>query len=94
MIYLQTRASLDDIRKVYGERYSAEPFVRLDPGHTVPQLKHVVETNYCDLGAWYHQASECLVVISALDNLTKGAAGQAIQNLNVMMGWPETTGLL
>ena len=94
-IYVRTRASFETIGEAYRTRYLLDqaPFVRVRPG-SLPQLKDVVETNYCDVGLSYDADLECLIIGSALDNLTKGAAGQAVQNLNVMYGWPETTGLL
>jgi len=86
---------MEAITRAYAAAYplTAAPFVRVRPG-VLPQLRDVVETNYCDIGFTYDAETETLVVASALDNLTKGAAGQAIQNLNVMYGFPETTGLL
>jgi len=94
-LYVRTRATFDEILDVYERRYaaSAAPFVRVRPG-VLPELRDVVETNFCDLGLVYDTATETLIVGSALDNLTKGAAGQAVQNFNVMHGFPETTGLL
>ena len=95
MIHLRTTASKDAIGAAFERAYPAStaPFVRLRPG-VVPQLKDVVGTNYCDIGWVHHPSLESLVVASALDNLTKGAAGQAIQNFNLMHGFPETTALL
>jgi len=94
-IYLRTTASVEAIRAAYERAYPPErdPFVRVRHGD-LPQLRDVVETNCCDIGLVHDRALECLIVGSALDNLTKGAAGSAVQNLNVMAGWPETTGLL
>ena len=94
MIYLRTRAPAEAIAEAYRKAYPVErePFVRVRPGE-LPELRDVVETNFCDVGFVLDPALESLVVASALDNLTKGAAGQAVQNLNVMYGWPETTGL-
>jgi N-acetyl-gamma-glutamyl-phosphate reductase len=60
----------------------------------LPQIQHVVRTNFCDLGFELAPDGRRLIVISCLDNLLKGAAGQAVQNLNVMNGWQETEGLL
>jgi N-acetyl-gamma-glutamyl-phosphate reductase len=96
MIYVKTRASLEAVTAAYQNCYTAKqaPFVRVRLGGTLPQLRDVAETNYCDIGLVFQADQGLLIVASALDNLTKGAAGQAIQNLNVMMGWPETTGLL
>jgi N-acetyl-gamma-glutamyl-phosphate reductase len=94
-IYVKTHSTFEAIRELYRKWYpSAQaPFVRIRPG-SLPELRDVVQTNYCDIGFTSDPASGYLIVASALDNLTKGAAGQAIQNLNVMYGWPETTGLL
>ncbi len=94
MIYIRSRASLDRLSEAYRAAYpeARAPFVRIRSG-TLPQLRDVVETNYCDIGFVYSAELETLIIGSAIDNLTKGAAGQAIQNLNVMCGWPETTGL-
>lgn len=94
MIYLRVK-DVGAAEAAYRKAYPAEqaPFVRVRPG-SLPQLRDVVETNYCDIGFIHDAATGTLIVASALDNLTKGAAGQAIQNLNVMYAWPETTGLL
>ena len=79
---------------IYEQRYQGEPFVRLyDPGQ-VPDLRAVVRTNYCDIGVKVDQATGRAVVVSVIDNLVKGAAGQAVQNMNLMLGYPETEGLL
>ena len=93
MIYLRVK-NAGTAEAAYRQAYPPEqaPFVRIRPG-SLPQLRDVVETNYCDIGFTHDEAAGTLIVASALDNLTKGAAGQAIQNLNVMYGWPETTGL-
>ena len=72
----------------------AEPFIRLfNPGH-VPDLRGVARTNFCDLGVAFDAKSGRGVIISAIDNLVKGAAGQAVQNMNLMLGYPETEALL
>jgi N-acetyl-gamma-glutamyl-phosphate reductase len=79
---------------VYERSYSAEPFIRLyNPGH-MPDLHGVARTNFCDIGVAFDARSGRAVVVSAIDNLGKGAAGQAIQNMNLMLGYPETEGLL
>jgi N-acetyl-gamma-glutamyl-phosphate reductase len=72
--------------------YRNAPFVRLT-GETLPEIKHVAHTNFCDIG-WRVDAGGRLLMVSAIDNLLKGAAGQAIQNLNVLLGLDERTGLL
>ena len=87
--HLRVPASID-VEARYRERYADEPFVRLRDA--TPALRHVVRTNFCDLAV--HRRGERVVVITALDNLVKGMAGQAIQNLNLMCGLEETAGLL
>ncbi len=79
---------------IYERQYRGEPFVRLyDPGQ-MPDLRAVVRTNCCDIGVKVDAATRRAVVVSAIDNLVKGAAGQAVQNMNLMLGYPETEGLL
>jgi N-acetyl-gamma-glutamyl-phosphate reductase len=73
--------------------YAAAPFVRLTRGD-LPEIKHVAYTNFCDIGWRVDDANRRLVAIAVLDNLIKGAAGQAVQNLNIMLGIDERTGLL
>jgi N-acetyl-gamma-glutamyl-phosphate reductase len=73
--------------------YGKEPFVRLT-GDALPEIKHVAWTNFCDIGWRFDPASRRIVLVSCLDNLVKGAAGQAIQNFNVVCGFDERTGLL
>jgi N-acetyl-gamma-glutamyl-phosphate reductase len=86
--------SATDLLAIYEQRYSAEPFIRLyNVGH-VPDLRAVTRTNFCDIGVSLDAATGRAVVVSAIDNLVKGAAGQAIQNMNLMLGYPETEGLL
>ena len=84
----------EDLLAIYELRYAAEPFIRLyEPGHA-PDLRAVAHTNFCDIGVAFDPHSGRAVVVSAIDNLVKGAAGQAIQNMNLMLGFPETEGLL
>jgi N-acetyl-gamma-glutamyl-phosphate reductase len=84
----------EDLLAIYEKRYAAEPFIRLyEPGHA-PDLRAVAHTNFCDIGVTFDARSGRAVVVSAIDNLVKGAAGQAIQNMNLMLGFPETEGLL
>jgi len=86
--------STEDLLSVYEKRYAGEPFVRLyNPGH-FPDLHAVARTNFCDIGVTFDAASGRAVVVAAIDNLVKGAAGQAVQNMNLLLGWPETEGLL
>jgi N-acetyl-gamma-glutamyl-phosphate reductase common form len=79
-----------DATEIYARRYGPEPFVRLR--RDTPSLRHVARTNFCDLSV--HQRGRRVVVLTAIDNLGKGMAGQAIQNMNILFGLDETTGLL
>lgn len=95
-IYFRTQPGLSaaDLLAVYEKRYAGEAFVRLyDPGR-VPDIRAVEGTNFCDIGVKVDAATGRAVVVSAIDNLVKGAAGQAVQNLNLVLGRPETEGLL
>ncbi len=78
---------------LYREAYAGEPFVRVMPDGALPQTKATTGSNYCDVAVRIDARAQCAVAIAALDNLGKGAAGQAVQNLNVMCGFPEETGL-
>ncbi len=87
-------ATAEDLVRIYESRYAGEPFVRIyQPGH-FPDLHAVARTNFCDIGVTFDAPSGRAVVVSAIDNLVKGAAGQAIQNMNLLLGFPETEGLL
>src|SRR5271157_3690763 len=86
--------SAEDLLRIYEERYSAEPFVRLYNAGHLPDLRGVARTNFCDIGVHLDAHTGRAVVVSAIDNLVKGAAGQAIQNMNLMLGFDETEGLL
>jgi N-acetyl-gamma-glutamyl-phosphate reductase len=94
-IYVRTRnlGSAEELLDVYRKAYAGEPFVRLYPPGHAPDLRGVRGTNYCDLGVVFEPASARAVIVAAIDNLVKGAAGQAVQNMNLMFGFPETAGL-
>jgi N-acetyl-gamma-glutamyl-phosphate reductase len=86
--------SAQDLLAIYEQHYAAEPFIRLyNPGQ-VPDLHAVARTNFCDIGVTFDPKTKRAVVVSAIDNLVKGAAGQAVQNMNLLLGYPETEGLL
>jgi N-acetyl-gamma-glutamyl-phosphate reductase len=80
--------------KIYLERYLNEHFVRIYPAGQFPDLRAVARTNFCDIGVQFDQKTRRGVVIVAIDNLVKGAAGMAVQNMNLALGFPETAGLL
>jgi N-acetyl-gamma-glutamyl-phosphate reductase len=77
---------------LYKKFYKKEPFVRIRDEGDFPRLKDVVRTNFCDIGI--KDSADSIIVIAAIDNLSKGAAGQAVQNMNIMYGFPEYTALL
>ncbi len=93
-IYVRTRPGVgeDRVADALAQAYADAPFVRLT-GPALPEIKHVAYTNFCDIGWRFDAPSRRLVLVACLDNLLKGAAGQALQNLNVACGWDETTGL-
>jgi N-acetyl-gamma-glutamyl-phosphate reductase len=95
-IYLTFREprNSQDVEACLRRFYAQSPMVRIHPAGHLPQIQHVVRTNFCDLGFQLAPDGRRCIVISCLDNLLKGAAGQAVQNLNVMNGWQETEGLL
>src|SRR5699024_516080 len=84
-----SKAALDAI---YQAAYEDKPFVRVQ--EDLPELHNVIGSNFTDIGFLYNEVTNVLTVVSVIDNLMKGAAGQAVQNLNAMMGWDETEGLL
>ncbi len=88
-MYTQTEKSLEEIRQVYEAFYQQAPFLHIS--HNNPHLKQVVNTNKCLVYLEKHE--DMLLIVSVLDNLLKGASGQAVQNMNLMFGFRETTGL-
>jgi N-acetyl-gamma-glutamyl-phosphate reductase len=86
-------ATSDDLRAALESAYRGEPFVRVAKKGVLPQTKNVRGSNYVQIGVVADRIKDRAIVIATLDNLVKGSAGQAIQNMNLMFGWPETTGL-
>jgi len=84
----------ESVEKIYREFFAGKPLVRIWPAGKLPELQHVANTNFCDIGFALDSAGKRLIVVSCLDNLGKGAAGQAVQNLNLMLGLEEQVGLL
>lgn len=86
-----------DAWRIYRQDYNGEPFVRLARSrrgiHRYPEPKNLTGSNICDVGFAADTANQRMVVIAAIDNLMKGAAGNAVQTMNVMLGWPEVLGL-
>lgn len=95
-IYLRLKqpTTADRITELFHRFYQGSPMVRLHVTPELPQIQHIVRTNFSDLGFALDRKGERLIVVSCLDNLLKGAAGQAVQNMNLMYGWKEEEGLL
>jgi N-acetyl-gamma-glutamyl-phosphate reductase len=93
-IYLRLKEEREpgEIEAIYREFYTGSPWVRVFGASRLPQIQFSVRTNYCDIGFCLAPDRRRCVVVSCLDNLLKGAAGQAVQNMNVMYGWGEQEG--
>ncbi len=87
------KAAPDDLHALLAKAYVNEPFVHVLPFRTLPQTRHVRGSNMTFIGVTADRIAGRAIIVSALDNLTKGASGQAVQNMNVMLGFPETMGL-
>jgi len=92
--YVKTRKknSSKEIITIYNDFYSKEPFVRVKKDDKLPKTKDVANTNFCEIAI--RVVDERVIILSSIDNLIKGAAGQAVQNMNIMYGFKETLGLL
>jgi N-acetyl-gamma-glutamyl-phosphate reductase len=93
-VRLKLAADVAAITAVLQQFYQHSPMVRLHSSPQLPEIQHIVRTNFCDLGFALAADGKRLVMVSCLDNLLKGAAGQAVQNMNLMCGWKEEEGLL
>ncbi|WP_084375067.1 N-acetyl-gamma-glutamyl-phosphate reductase [Neobacillus soli] len=92
-VNLKGNISTSEVVELYNQFYENQPFVRIRAAGNVPSTKEVLGSNYCDIGLHVDPRTNRLTIISVIDNLVKGAAGQAIQNVNLMNGWDERTGL-
>lgn len=94
-IYARITKSIETekVIKLYKRTYEKEPFVRVLDSGRFPNVKNVRGTNICEISVIVNKRTETLIMVTAIDNLVKGASGQAVQNMNIMMGFPETTGL-
>jgi N-acetyl-gamma-glutamyl-phosphate/LysW-gamma-L-alpha-aminoadipyl-6-phosphate reductase len=96
-LFLKKSLAISDIWKLYRKAYREEPFIRLVRDkqgiYRFPDPKVVIGSNYCDIGFELDDRNDRLVVMAATDNLVKGAAGNGIQCMNLMLGFEETTGL-
>ncbi len=92
-VRLKKNMTTDDLIGIYQKRYAKEPFVKVYTHGALPEIKNVVRTNFCDIGLRVHPEKSLAVIVTAIDNLNKGAAGQAVQNMNIMCGFDEREGL-
>jgi len=93
-VNLEGKLSLDKALSVYEEYYRRAPFVRILPKHAFPEVRNIVDTNFCEIGLMVDERTNRIIVITAIDNLIKGASGQAVQNMNIMSGFGEAEALL
>ena len=91
---LENPVSAKELLQQYAGRYADAPFVRIMPEGALPNVAFVKGSNYCDIGIVCDERTGRVIVVSAIDNLVKGAAGQALQNMNLMLGLDETAGLM
>lgn len=95
-VYLKLNKGISKVALlyIYKNFYKKEPFMRVLDDGCLPQTRYITNTNYCDIGIVMDEKKNVAIIISAIDNLLKGAAGQAVQNMNIMAGFKETEGLL
>jgi len=87
------KTSADDLHAILSKTYAGEPFVHVLPFGEMSQTRHVRGSNMTFIGVTKDRIPGRAIIVSTLDNLVKGASGQAIQNMNLVLGWPETLGL-
>jgi N-acetyl-gamma-glutamyl-phosphate reductase len=92
-VRLKNGATADDLRNALAKRYMGEPFVKLTPAGVAPATRHVRGSNLCLIGVFADRLAGRAIVLSAIDNLVKGASGQAVQNMNIVCEFDETLGL-
>ncbi|WP_017471180.1 N-acetyl-gamma-glutamyl-phosphate reductase [Amphibacillus jilinensis] len=90
---LNQQVTQSELEAIYHYYYQEDHFVRMRTQGGMPATKEVYGSNYCDLGIFLDHRTQKLTIIAVIDNLVKGAAGQAVQNMNIMYGWDEQTGL-
>jgi N-acetyl-gamma-glutamyl-phosphate reductase len=95
-IYIMPNSNFNttELLELYKEFYKGEPFVRILPEGKFPETNEVVNTNYCNIGVKVDDRTKRIIIVSAIDNLIKGASGQAIQNMNIIFGFDEKAGLV
>ncbi|MEJ2361987.1 MAG: N-acetyl-gamma-glutamyl-phosphate reductase [Gammaproteobacteria bacterium] len=92
-LYAPLTKTGQDLQALYEQRYTSEPFVDVMPAGSLPETRSVRGANFCRIAVHVPPGGDMVVILSVIDNLVKGAAGQAVQNMNIMFGLDETTGL-
>lgn len=92
-VNLNRESSAEELTQMYKDFYKDEFFVRVKEVGDLPETKHVAGSNFVDIGVCYDKRLQRAVVVSSLDNIVKGAAGQAVQNMNILFGLDEKTAL-
>jgi N-acetyl-gamma-glutamyl-phosphate reductase len=98
-VYIPGPAGVDrdeaetELRRQYADFYRNESFVRILPAGLCAATNRVRQSNYCDISVHFDRESGTLIAVSAIDNMVKGAAGQAVQNMNIIVGFDESSGL-
>jgi len=92
-VHLMKKVKTEELLNAFQNYYQGEPFIRIYPKGKLPNTKEVRGSNFCDIGAMVSEADGRAVIVTAIDNLVKGASGEAVQNMNIMLGYPETMGL-
>jgi N-acetyl-gamma-glutamyl-phosphate reductase len=94
-IYVPLKKRMDTVKilEIYRETYAHEPFMRVLEDGRFPDVKYLRGTNLCEIGLIVNAKTNTLIIVTAVDNLVKGASGQAVQNMNIMMGFDERTAL-
>jgi N-acetyl-gamma-glutamyl-phosphate reductase len=92
-IYATAAKPLPDLTELYQDFYRQEEFVRVCPAGQYPATQYLRGSNYCDIGSKFDPRTGRVIILSAIDNVVKGASGQAVQNMNLMCGFPEHAGL-
>ncbi|MBA4373835.1 MAG: N-acetyl-gamma-glutamyl-phosphate reductase [Thermodesulfovibrio sp.] len=90
---LRKKVTQEQVLEAYKQAYKSEPFVRVLESGVYPNIKNVRGTNFCHIGVKLVERTNTLIIVSAIDNLVKGASGQAVHNMNLMLGFEETEGL-
>ena len=92
-VELAAGVDIHDLRAAFVKRYQDEAFVHVEEEGIIPHTRHIRASNQCRIGVFADRNPKRALIVSVIDNLTKGSSGQAVQNMNVMMGWEETLGL-